>query len=286
MPAAQRRVSNISLPPQGTVCGSEQNVEKEEMFLCNRLVDDTRKGDAFLKVDWISWNNPVVSVLQGIKRPVCGMVALCMAGHLLKKHDPNITIYENDETILEVAQRLGYTKQGEMFSAKNYANLAEEIYECQTKVITETMIDSVRKILKHLASGLPVLVPYDTDRNYEPCKRKGHKAHWAILTGFVIGQQKRIQDSSNVEFPVKRITNPEELTNNFEKLPLNPSLVYLYAKQGRSARQQLWSLRELSASNANLVEVSPERDLNLFHIPQEGIKETLCSHIVFLFPRK
>ena len=27
------------------------------------------------------------------------------------------------------------------------------------------------------------LVPYDTDFNQEPCLRKGHRAHWALIIG-------------------------------------------------------------------------------------------------------
>ena len=28
-----------------------------------------------------------------------------------------------------------------------------------------------------------LLVPYDTDFNQEPCLKKGHRAHWALIIG-------------------------------------------------------------------------------------------------------
>ena len=34
------------------------------------------------------------------------------------------------------------------------------------------------------------LVPYDTDFNQEPCLRKGHKAHWALIVGKLISSEK------------------------------------------------------------------------------------------------
>ena len=38
-------------------------------------------------------------------------------------------------------------------------------------------------IVAHLMKGLPVLMPYDCDRDHRPCFKSGHKAHWALLKG-------------------------------------------------------------------------------------------------------
>ena len=63
------------------------------------------------------------------------------------------------------------------------AELASNIYKCQAKVLTGNMFDNRETLLFHILHGHPILVPYDNDKNFEPCLKYGHKAHWAVLTG-------------------------------------------------------------------------------------------------------
>lgn len=72
----------------------------------------------------------------------------------------------------------------------NFLNLAYQLgelatimYKCTSVVINEEMAKSYKIIVEHLEKGYPILVPYDSDRNHEPCKAKGYYAHWAVLTG-------------------------------------------------------------------------------------------------------
>ncbi|XP_043923204.1 UPF0692 protein C19orf54 homolog isoform X4 [Protopterus annectens] len=125
---------------------------------------------------WLLFNKYIPSLIQD--GPQCGLVALWMAGHLLKMNR-NVTV----EEVVKLALDKQYTAQGEMFSADNMAQLAEDVYNCQADVISGGMMGShCNKIISHIIAGLPVLVPYDEDFNHEPCQRGGHRAHWAAIS--------------------------------------------------------------------------------------------------------
>ena len=83
------------------------------------------------------------------------------------------------------AKNLSFTSEGEMFSARNLATLAQEFYGLKTSV-TDNGIDDIERIINHLLDGNPILVPYDAAPNHEPCLSKGHKSHWALLTGNIL----------------------------------------------------------------------------------------------------
>ena len=108
------------------------------------------------------------------------MVALKLAAHILKlsQHESTNEIKE----LLRVAQELGITHYGEMFSARDMGLLAKKYYKLNFEV-NNNGLEDCRKLIKHLCAGYPVLVPYDEDRNHEPCLKRGHKAHWAVLSG-------------------------------------------------------------------------------------------------------
>ncbi|XP_030324633.1 UPF0692 protein C19orf54 homolog [Calypte anna] len=90
--------------------------------------------------------------------------------------------------VLGAAQARGFTARGEMFSALHMAALAQELFPCRAEVVSGGLGGPNRpKILQHLTRGLPLLVPYDEDSNHEPCHKHGHKAHWAVLTGVILG---------------------------------------------------------------------------------------------------
>lgn len=99
---------------------------------------------------------------------------------------PKFTKYEGIESeltdLVNLAKRLSFTSQGEMFSASNLCVLAKEFYGLEVKV-TVCGLDNFDMIVSHLVAGNPILVPYDASPNYSPCLVHGHKAHWAVLTG-------------------------------------------------------------------------------------------------------
>ena len=63
------------------------------------------------------------------------------------------------------------------------AKLASSLYSCKAEVYEGKLYEDRVRILGFLLRGMPVLVPYDNDRNFEPILQNGHKAHWAIITG-------------------------------------------------------------------------------------------------------
>lgn len=80
---------------------------------------------------------------------------------------------------------------------------------------------------------------YDTDKNNSPGFYNGHKAHWAILCGAI------------------------ETADNF----------YVIARHGKARNISIWTLEDLSRSNMQLNEFSPDRkntDL-LYRIPVGGL---------------
>lgn len=109
--------------------------------------------------------------------PCCGIVALCML------FNGKISF----EKLLNEALEKGFTKNGEMFSA-NF------LFELLIKNLNEddgykvSLYDGVLNkdvIKKKIETGSVLLVPYDADVNSSPCLKNGHKAHWAIILGYL-----------------------------------------------------------------------------------------------------
>lgn len=204
----------------------------------------------------------VASILQ--EGPTCGLTALSM----LLNGAPNPT------ELLQLAKQLGYTNNGEMFSAQNLfklicdalnsanssateANRREKstlngmsvtetgANECETEmpavecVLHQGRLDCA-KVRSALQAGACIFVPYDPDYNHSPCLKYGHKAHWALIIGYLINE-------SNEYFVI--------------------------ARHGKAKNLAVWSMTSLSDSNANLIEFEqpkgyPDCD---FLLPPGGI---------------
>lgn len=112
-----------------------------------------------------------------------------MAAVLLttQKNDKTLSVeqqqYEEElDNLLIMARSKGFSLQGEMYSAENLAQLAKEFYRLECQVVHDGFVDHLF-VISELLKGSAVLVPYDADKNNKPCLEKGHKAHWALLTG-------------------------------------------------------------------------------------------------------
>ncbi|XP_048836437.1 UPF0692 protein C19orf54 homolog isoform X1 [Brienomyrus brachyistius] len=213
----------------------------------------------------------------------CGLVALWMAAQLLQ---PSADL--SVENIVKTAMDQGYTAQGEIFSAHHMALLAEEVIGCWAERLTGGMGGAnYCHILKHLADGQPILIPYDEDFNHEPCQRSGHRAHWAVVSGVLLG-----------------LTHGSLNSEDFHADPVLPWLLLprhgcscptvgvqdalVFAKQGKSLRYQLWSLELLTQSNAQLKEMGPQRvaDGSVYIVPQGGVGEGLAGQVVLLHAKR
>lgn len=123
----------------------------------------------------VSFQRDVEPILQS--GPQCGLVALAMADSVLNN---GVTV----EKLSEASKRKGFSKQGEIFSSRNLEILSAESYGCKTSLLDINNVAGKWEFLNCLARGDLLLVPYDPDKNYVPVLKKGHKAHWALVTGF------------------------------------------------------------------------------------------------------
>ncbi|XP_073405360.1 actin maturation protease isoform X3 [Dendrobates tinctorius] len=225
---------------------------------------------------WLLYNQHIPSLIQ--EGPQCGLVALWMAGGILS-NSQEVTL----DYIVQVATSRGYTVHGEMFSAENMSRLAEEVFGCHCELLTGGMEGENReRILGHLTAGLPVLIPvyrYDEDFNHEPSQRDGHRAHWAVISGVLLGIQNGSfdpdPDGSGLFLPL-----PGASTLNTDDIEQR----YLIAKQGKSRRYQLWEYESLSRSNNQLLHLDPKRtcDGNVYVVPEGGLQAGLCGKTLLL----
>lgn len=114
------------------------------------------------------------------------------------------------------------------------------------------LLDS-ESIKSELQSGSILLVPYDADVVHTPATLKGHKAHWALIVGYLI-------------------TESQEF--------------YVLARHGKSKYLAVWPLKHLSDSNANLLEFAqPKKHENqVFLLPEGGIggDNGLCQKCIII----
>ena len=115
-----------------------------------------------------------------------------MAVELLQKHNHDNTTTlplqkeeQELESLLKMAQSKRFSCQGEMYSAENLAKLAKEFYGVECLVKSDGFEDD-NFVISEVLKGHAVLVPYDADKNHEPCLENGHRAHWTLITGQLI----------------------------------------------------------------------------------------------------
>ncbi|KAM3616023.1 uncharacterized protein V6R79_011001 [Siganus canaliculatus] len=264
-----------------TIASSRSPVEgnyTEPLLLLSQRQSSFRKD-----LQWILANTYVPSLIQD--GPQCGLVALWMSAHL---QQPELSL--NMETVVQTALNRGYTAQGEMFSAHDMARLAEEVCSCETELLSGGLHGSnAAAIISHLWGRQPVLIPYDEDFNHEPCQRNGHKAHWAVASGVLLGVD---QGSVSKEFLEPDPSLPWVSMAAASSCPCPASSaavreVYLLAKQGKSLRYQLWSLDSVAQSNQQLKNMDPHRtnDGTQYVVPNGGVEAGLAGQAVLLHMR-
>ncbi|XP_038550240.1 UPF0692 protein C19orf54 homolog isoform X2 [Micropterus salmoides] len=248
-----------------------------------RILLSQRESSFRKDLQWILVNTYVPSLIQD--GPQCGLVALWMSAQL---RQPQLSI--DMETVVQTALSRGYTAQGEMFSADNMALLAEELCGCEAELLSGGLNgNNAATIVTHLWGRQPVLIPYDEDYNHEPCQRSGHRAHWAVASGVLLGL-----DQGSVS---KQHTQPDPTlpwlclaVDGSSPCPVGGTAikeVYILAKQGKSLRYQLWSLDSVAQSNAQLRAMDPQRanDGTQYVVPQGGVGAGLAGQAVLLHTR-
>jgi len=279
-----------------------KEISSEEMIK-ESLTRLKKFSPEFQKAKLQVFNRPSQPLLQ--EGPQCGLVALCMATRMLIK-DSNISTRE----IFKMATEKGYTKQGEMFSAANLADLAHSVLGRDSRVSLENIdiLGDDSQVCADLLAGDVLLVPYDCDFNHGPCLAEGRKAHWALLTGFVLVSNEESPDYlvSNEESPENFVSNedfPENLVSNEdfadylvsdEESPDNLVQVsshhkitgienkklLLFGRQSKSLVLGAWDKELLISSNKNLKIVDAKRSTDEYIIPAGGLEEGLASKII------
>ncbi|CAN7943103.1 unnamed protein product [Ixodes pacificus] len=246
-----------------------------------RQMDRICKGDENVAV--LSKLCPVEPVLQS--GPQCGLVALAMASQLLQPSPVSVA------RAFETAKGLGFTKKGEMFSVENMRLLAESVMCCRSELL-HCPADHRRRLIEHLLRGKPILVPYDSDGNFEPCLKGGHTAHWAVIHGFCVAiPAEEMDDVANC----CHWEDDVELGRRLRHVRAAPSAqamaaaladersVFVYASQGKSRRVGLWDLDCLLRSNGNLAEATRKHDAaSEFVLPSGGLVEGLAGKLLLL----
>lgn len=92
---------------------------------------------------------------------------------------------------------------------------------------------------------------YDSDANHEPCLKKGHRAHWILVHGYL----KEINTSSSNEYDLVLI------------------------QHGKSKFLAAFSLQDLFESNCQLLEADPKRRNESEYClpPDASLRESLCN---------
>ncbi|XP_005000029.1 actin maturation protease isoform X1 [Cavia porcellus] len=254
---------------------------REDVKRLLKLHKDRFRSD----LQWILFCADLPSLIQ--EGPQCGLVALWMASTLLSPPS-GVPL----ERLVQVAVDRGYTAQGEMFSVADMGRLAQETLGCQAKLLRNGLGGPNRDlVLQHLIAGHPLLIPYDEDFNHEPCERKGHKAHWAVSAGVLLGVQ---------AVPHLGYAEDPELPGLFHPVPSTPcqppllpeesssGAIFLLCKQGKSWHYQLWDYDQVRDSNLQLTDFSPSRaaDGRVYVVPPGGVQAGLCGQALLLRPQE
>lgn len=219
-------------------------------------------------------------VLQ--KGQKCGLVALSMASQVL------CSSQIQTEDLFEAAVKFGYTKQGEIFSAENLSYLAESMLHCNTRVVKGSITQRKLELVKHLAEGHIVIIPYDRDGNNEPCCKQGQKAHWAVLYGMVLhtgDEHKDLQmKHTTTDEQIPEIHYVKEFTTdvNLSFMECQDCKIYVLAIQGKSRKPQLWSIESLLDSNGQLKIIDPNIAANGKHYVIKELDSNLNARFFLL----
>ena len=226
---------------------------------------------------WLCFSNPTSPMLQ--EGPQCGLVSLTIAINAITKQQQRSVL-----TVFHLARERGFSNQGEMFSVDSMASLAEELLpECKVSIVDSSKIEETSWLVDALLDGSLMLVPYDCTPDHSPGLAGGQKAHWALVTGFLLpcSNTTRLPPSCS---PLPGCPNFYELSNT-ATLPsqaANSQDLMLVARQSKSVLLGLWSARHLALSCRNLRQAASKRLDGSYVLPEGGSLQKLCGRIVIL----
>lgn len=219
---------------------------------------------------------PTCPLLQ--EGPQCGLVALTMATTTKGKTTTSI------DKVMEIAKVNGYTNRGEMFSVKDMAALAKQVIP--EKKVTREKVEMLKDnfwLVDTLLSGALMLVPYDCSPNNSPTVANGHKAHWALLTGFFLSSSSLLTSCTLLPgLPNFYLLPPGSSSDLLQSNTLPNADILLVARQSKTLPLNIWSKNQLVDSCSNLRQVAEKRQDGTYVIPEGGILSGLCGQFVLI----
>lgn len=177
--------------------------------------------------------------------------------------------------------------------AYNIAEVSTRFLKCKAEVVNKGL-PAPPELIKLLLTNHTFLVPYDCDKNHQPCCNNGASAHWSLICGFLVF-------INSCDLP------PSLSSNGFERDAELPYLYYLckdnasnldlnslksitdenffvLALHGKSRHVAIWPYKSLQSSNAQLREVGSQRlsESDRYILPEHGLSDVLGNHVVVL----
>ena len=222
---------------------------------------------------------------------MCGLVALSMAAMLLCGSCPQST---NTDNLLCEAIHHNFSKKGEMLSARSMLSLAELALPMAKGRILASAELTPKVLLCHIMSQRALLIPYDCDKDHTPCLARGHRAHWCLVVGIAVCLENNKTNEKLLSFCEKdySLENHYLIRNLTSKVDteilslicegMEHTNVHVFARHGKSRHLGLWRLDKLLHSNANLMELDPQKSPDDYIVPKEGLSTALGSQVVLL----
>ena len=229
---------------------------------------------------WLCFSIPTSPILQ--EGPQCGLVSLTVAINAISKQQ-----LHSVATVFQLARERGFSKQGEMFSVDSMASLAEELLpEGKVSTVEVGNLEESAWLVAALLDGSLMLVPYDCTPDHSPGLAGGQKAHWALVTGFLLPCPNTAALPPFC-FPLPGCPSFYELSKNGPISPPSSSgNLILVARQSKSVLLGLWPARNLVLSCKNLRQAASKRLDGSYVLPEGGSLEKLCGRIVILSKNK
>ena len=204
---------------------------------------------------------------------MCGLVALSIATQI------------DVLTLLSEAKGMKMTSFGEMFSAQwmcHLINQSQSLNKFRATVTNTRDHLTWRKLTEYFKRKCFILIAYDLGEDMKIGFRKGHKAHWVLLVGFMLTKDyAEVTSSGNADWLAGE--NLKFSSNGPEKMEMEcaEGAKFVLGFHGKSRRMCIYNLEELVESNQQLLEPGSFVDES-FVVPSEGLERHLSGKIVVL----